>query len=409
MLISRHIKRLTLVSTAVAALLGGGVIASSSADLPSQINAGKSAAASLQSQIDSETAQIEKTKNGVASAQAELASVNAQLDQHIAELRQVQTDLMTARDRLLMLENKLHLAATYLAANLRAEYENGSPDLVDVILNAHGFSNLLDKVNYMKDAQHRDNEIIQVTNTERKRVQQEALHLYTLEIKDRNLTNEILQQRNQTAAIEAALVKQQIDEQAVQSHNQNRLASVNAHVADLQRQYAAQVAAARAAAAAAAAAAAQRASQASQQATEQVNQQAGGLAINSGATVEAPAGAPSSVVAMIAAGNAIATLPYIWGGGHASFQALGYDCSGSVSFVLNAAGLLSSPEVSGWFESYGDAGPGQWVTIYANPGHVWMEIAGRRFDTVALAEDGTRWSLGGGEYAGFVVRHPAGL
>ena len=82
---------------------------------------------------------------------------------------------------------------------------------------------------------------------------------------------------------------------------------------------------------------------------------------------------------------------------------------GSVSFVLNAGGLLSSPEVSGWFESYGDAGAGQWVTIYANAGHVWMTIAGWRFDTVALAEDGTRWSQGGGEYAGFVVRHPAGL
>ncbi len=112
---------------------------------------------------------------------------------------------------------------------------------------------------------------------------------------------------------------------------------------------------------------------------------------------------------MIAAGNAIATLPYIWGGGHASFQAIGYDCSGSVSYVLAAAGLLSAPEVSGDFESYGDPGPGQWVTIYANPTHVWMEIGQWRFDTVALAEGGTRWSQGGGEFAGFVVRHPPGL
>jgi hypothetical protein len=112
---------------------------------------------------------------------------------------------------------------------------------------------------------------------------------------------------------------------------------------------------------------------------------------------------------MIAAGNAIATLPYIWGGGHGSFVSPGYDCSGSVSYVLAAAGLLSSPEVSGDFESYGDPGPGQWVTIYANAGHVWISIAGWRFDTVALAEAGTRWSQGGGEYAGFVVRHPPGL
>ena len=116
--------------------------------------------------------------------------------------------------------------------------------------------------------------------------------------------------------------------------------------------------------------------------------------------VEPPPGAPAAVQEMIAAGNAIATLPYIWGGGHGSFVSPGYDCSGSVSFVLNAAGLLGSPETSGMFESYGDAGTGQWVTIYANAGHVWMTIAGWRFDTVALAEDGTRWSQGGGEYGG---------
>lgn len=407
MQISRHIKRLTLVSTSVAALLGGIVIASSSADLQSQINASKSAAASLQSEINSEAAQIEKTRGGVAAAEARLSTVNAELYAHIADLREVQTELMTARDQLLALENKLHLAATYLAANLRSEYENGSPSLVDVVLNAHGFTNLLDQVNYIKDAQHRDDEIVQLTRIARARCQREALRLYALEIRDRNLTNEILQQRNQTAAIEAALAKQQVDEQLAQSHDRARLASVNSRLADLQRQYAAQVAAAERAAAAAAAA--QQRSQAAQQASEQLNQQAGGNSVNTAATVQAPPGAPAAVIEMIAAGNAIATLPYIWGGGHASFQALGYDCSGSVSFVLNAAGLLSSPEVSGWFEGYGDPGPGQWVTIYANAGHVWMQIANYRFDTVALAEDGTRWSVGGGEYAGFVVRHPPGL
>ena len=123
--------------------------------------------------------------------------------------------------------------------------------------------------------------------------------------------------------------------------------------------------------------------------------------------VQPPPGAPAAVAQMIAAGNAIATLPYIWGGGHGSFISPGYDCSGSVSYVLAAAGLLSSPEISGEFESYGDPGPGQWVTIYANAGHVWMTIAGWRFDTVALAEDGTRWSQGGGEYGGLRRPPPA--
>jgi hypothetical protein len=112
---------------------------------------------------------------------------------------------------------------------------------------------------------------------------------------------------------------------------------------------------------------------------------------------------------MIAAANQIATLPYIWGGGHGSFVSPGYDCSGSVSYVLHAAGLLSVPEDSSGLESYGAPGPGQYVTIYADAGHAWMTINGERFDTVALSEGGSRWSQGGGEFAGFVVRHPVGF
>jgi peptidoglycan hydrolase-like protein with peptidoglycan-binding domain len=118
--------------------------------------------------------------------------------------------------------------------------------------------------------------------------------------------------------------------------------------------------------------------------------------------------AATGVAEMVDAANAIATLPYIWGGGHGSFVSPGYDCSGSVSYVLHAAGLLSVPEDSGALESYGAPGPGKYITIYATDGHAWMTIDGRRFDTVALSEDGSRWANGGGEFAGFVERHPVG-
>jgi peptidoglycan hydrolase-like protein with peptidoglycan-binding domain len=121
-------------------------------------------------------------------------------------------------------------------------------------------------------------------------------------------------------------------------------------------------------------------------------------------------GEGSSVVArVIAAGDEIATRPYIWGGGHGSFQSAGYDCSGSVSYALHGAGLLSSPEDSTALESYGEAGPGRDITIYANSEHAFMVIDGKRFDTVALAETGTRWSDSMTSTAGFVARHPAGL
>jgi len=121
-----------------------------------------------------------------------------------------------------------------------------------------------------------------------------------------------------------------------------------------------------------------------------------------------PADVAAGMSEMVSAAYSIATLPYIWGGGHGSWISPGYDCSGSVSFVLHAAGLLSAPEDSSELESYGAPGPGQYITIYATAGHAWMTIDGRRFDTVALSEDGSRWADGGGEFAGYVVRHPVG-
>jgi cell wall-associated NlpC family hydrolase len=122
-----------------------------------------------------------------------------------------------------------------------------------------------------------------------------------------------------------------------------------------------------------------------------------------------PLEAPDAVRRMIEAGNVIARTPYIWGGGHGKWIDKGYDCSGSVSFVLAAAGYLSGPLDSGRLAQWGDSGPGRWVTIYANAGHVFMEVAGIRFDTSGRAVTGSRWQNAGRSTAGFAVRHPPGL
>jgi peptidoglycan hydrolase-like protein with peptidoglycan-binding domain len=120
-------------------------------------------------------------------------------------------------------------------------------------------------------------------------------------------------------------------------------------------------------------------------------------------------GSSSVVQEVVAAADEIATRPYVFGGGHGSFQSTGYDCSGSVSYALHGGGLLSSPEDSSALESYGDPGPGNHITIYANAEHAWMVIDGRRFDTIAQQETGTRWSDSMSSTAGYVVRHPAGM
>ena len=123
----------------------------------------------------------------------------------------------------------------------------------------------------------------------------------------------------------------------------------------------------------------------------------------------APQDAPQIVRDVIRAGNVIAKTPYLWGGGHGSWSSVGYDCSGSVSFALAGAGLLDSPLTSGLLAQWGAAGPGRWITIYANGTHVWMMVAGMRFDTGGLRGNGTRWQPTSRSTAGFVARHPEGL
>jgi len=124
----------------------------------------------------------------------------------------------------------------------------------------------------------------------------------------------------------------------------------------------------------------------------------------------APADAPAVVQDIIAAGNRIAMLPYRFGGGHGRFTDTAYDCSGSVSFALHGGDLLNAPLDSTGLESWGVAGPGQWVTVYANAGHAYMVVAGLRFDTSgASAHHGDRWQTAMRSGKGYIVRHPAGL
>jgi hypothetical protein len=97
-------------------------------------------------------------------------------------------------------------------------------------------------------------------------------------------------------------------------------------------------------------------------------------------------------------------LPYHWGGGHGSFSDSGYDCSGSVSFVLHAAGRLATPLASAALMSYGEPGPGRWITVYANGGHAYMVVNGRRFDTSGQYRTGSRWQPNDRSPAGYVAR-----
>jgi len=123
----------------------------------------------------------------------------------------------------------------------------------------------------------------------------------------------------------------------------------------------------------------------------------------------APPDAPQAVKDVINNANMIVGRPYVWGGGHASFYSSGYDCSGSVSFALFGGGMIPRPLASGELEGWGAPGPGKWITVYANAGHTFAEIAGLRWDTVGDEQGtGPRWHLAPASPDGFVVRHPPG-
>jgi cell wall-associated NlpC family hydrolase len=127
---------------------------------------------------------------------------------------------------------------------------------------------------------------------------------------------------------------------------------------------------------------------------------------------EAPSAAPAAVQQAIWAGNQLIGQPYVYGGGHQSFDSAGYDCSGAVSYALHGAGLLAAPLDSTEFETWGIAGEGAWITVYANPTHAFVEIAGIRLDTSAAGDPGglagPRWRPLLASTTGYVARYPEG-
>jgi len=151
-------------------------------------------------------------------------------------------------------------------------------------------------------------------------------------------------------------------------------------------------------------------SQARQAQQRRLTPVAGGESVGGNGTIPIPAGVPEVIQKVVAGANAIADFPYVFGGGHASFVDNAYDCSGSVSYALAAGGLLSAPETSGELESWGAAGPGKYITVYANAGHTYMYVDGILYDTAGRSGVyASRWLVSPVDNSGFVARHWPGL
>jgi cell wall-associated NlpC family hydrolase len=353
-------------------------------DLERDLSARSSTATGLKASIAAETRRIEATSAGVRDAQARLATLQADVDARAAQLAAVQNDIVAARKRLTRLENRLHDASAALASNLVASYKDAPPDIVTVVLESTGFTDMLERLHFMERVRKHDARIVGDTKAARVHLLAQTERLQRLLTRHRAVAFQVQRSRDAAAAIQAALLARQAEQMRRRAKTTAQLARVRGEMGSIRR----------------------RIARLSRPAAAAPNPE---LPVDAGGMAQAPPGAPSAVKQVIAAGNAIAGLPYVYGGGHGAFRANGYDCSGSISYALAAAGLLSSPLDSTGFESWAEPGAGKWITVYANAGHAFMVVAGWRFDTSALSGGGTRWTRALRDTSGFVARHPAGL
>jgi cell wall-associated NlpC family hydrolase len=346
------------------------------ADLSSKIDQNANRAEALRAAVAAESARIRQSSRGLARAQQRLRKLQIDATAQRADLNRVKDEFVRARDRLTRLVNLQRRATDALTANLQTAYRNPEPDIVSVIMEARGFTDLLEKADFLKRVAHRNAQIMDIARTSRAAVTKQTERLGAMQRHEQALASKLEQKLDAAHAVETALLREREKRLARSNFRRAELRSVQSRLAALRERLA-------------------RTARA-------------GIATRAGGPVQPPPGAPPAVGLVMAAGNAIAGLPYLYGGGHGGFKDSAYDCSGSVSYALAAAGLVTSPMASGPFMSWGEPGPGQWITVYANAGHAFMVVAGWRFDTSNLGT-GTRWTRAMRGTGGFVARHPPGL
>ncbi|MEA2240955.1 MAG: hypothetical protein QOD24_511 [Solirubrobacteraceae bacterium] len=354
-----------------------GTAGPADADLAGRIATKQGRAEALRAAVAAETRRIRASSRGLVRAQARLRRLQADVAAQQAQLRAVEDALVRTRNRLTRLVNRQRAATDALRENLLQSYRDPRPDLVSVVITAHGFADLLEKADFLKRIARQNAEVMDAARTSRVAVKAQTTRLAAMQARERSIAVQIGRRRDSAQALENALLNERARNLAGRDFKRAALERVQGQLAALRKR--------------------------------QARSARAGIRTDAGGAVQAPAGAPQAVALVMAAGNAIAGLPYLYGGGHGSFQANAYDCSGSVSYALAAAGLVNSPMASGPFMSWGDPGPGQWITVYANAGHAFMVVAGWRFDTSALPGGGTRWTRAMRGTAGFVARHPPGL
>lgn len=384
---------LALTATGAAAIaVGAGAPSAGQADIASE----RAAAQALRERVAAESSRIARTEAGLRTAQARLDRLDQRVALRQGQVEKTQDDLVRARIRMAKLERKADEATEVLSENLARAYESGRPDIVSVVLTSRGFNDLLERVDFLKRVSAHNGHILDETRDAKDAVTRQAGRLQDARKRFSALAKEAVEDRDEADVVRNAILRRKQEQLSRRAGASSQLARVRGRIRRLEREQAAAARAARVQASA------------TQAAPRAASSSSGGGGGGGGSSAAPPSGDGSAVSRVIAAANEIATTPYVWGGGHGGASG-GYDCSGSVSYALAAAGLIDAPMASGGYMNWGEPGEGKRITIYANAGHMYMVVDGRRFDTSALSGGGTRWTSEMRSSAGFVARHPPGF
>ncbi len=340
--------------------------------------------------IDSMIGEVSDLRQQQAAVESELAAKQDELDTATAQLA-------ADKHRLALVRARLQRALSVLRQRLVAIYEAGSPDMLNVVLDSASWSEVTTRADYLSQVQEYDNSVAGRVKGLRDEARAAVKRMTAARLQIKSARDAIAVKEREVAAARGEAESRFAELKSAQAERRESLESLESREEALSNNLAS--------------------------ISEQIASTTGAPAPVTGtpapltpgqsanfiseSQASVPSEAPSAIAAAIEAANSIATTPYIWGGGHGSFESSGYDCSGAVSFALNGGGFLSSPLDSTGLETWGEPGPGQWITVYANAEHAWMIIAGLAFDTVG--GPGPRWhSSPVDSPEGFIARHPPG-
>jgi septal ring factor EnvC (AmiA/AmiB activator) len=349
----------------------------------------------LKAQVAEDNRRVDALLGELSGLRTKADALEAELAAKQAALDKIEAKLAAERRHLKAVRARLKRALDILADQLVALYIAGTPDMSEIVLTATSWSELVSSTEYAESIQDRDEAVIERVTELRNQVSLLVENMEGREKKLQAARDEIAVEEKAAAAARDAVESQRAEFLATRDMREQRIEALQQRAGDIEGNLPDL-----------------SVDPASSSAAPAPAPTSGATAVlNSNGLASAPASAPQAVKDVIASANAIVGYPYLWGGGHGSFDSSGYDCSGAISYALNGGGLISSPLDSTGFTTWGEPGAGNWISVYGNPGHAFAVFAGLRWDTSGTGGSGPKWStdLSLHDYSEFIVRHPSGL